>query len=274
MEARNIKLLIAYDGTDFCGWQRQENGRTVQGVIEDALFKMHGHYVNLTGSGRTDSGVHAAGQAANFYTTIDSIAPRSFVPALNSLLPGDARILEADEVSGDFHARFSACARTYRYQFLCRPALPHESRYNLQLRRFPRIDVLNAYGRLLWGETDCSIFAGAGDTSKSKRRYIYNCQFYIEKDVLVFEIRANAFLRNMVRSVAGTFLHYEEKDTPPEKLREIIASGERGLAGPTLPPQGLFLWRVDYATGMYSSSFSTTSSKSSGLPMWLFIPTS
>jgi tRNA pseudouridine38-40 synthase len=246
MTARNIKLLIAYDGTDFCGWQRQENGRTVQGVIEDALFKMHGRHVGLTGSGRTDSGVHAAGQAANFYTTIDSIAPQSFVPALNSLLPKDARILEAGEVNGDFHARFSACARTYRYHFLCRPALPHENRYNLQLRRFPRIDILNAYGRLLLGETDCSIFAGAGDTSKSKRRYIYSSQFYYEKDRLIFEIRANAFLRNMVRSVAGTFLHYEEKDTPPEKLSEIIASGERGLAGSTLPPQGLFLWRVDY----------------------------
>ena len=246
MEARNIKLLIAYDGTDFCGWQRQDKGRTVQGAIEDALFKMHGHYVNLTGSGRTDSGVHAAGQTANFYTTIDSIAPRSFVPALNSLLPGDVRILEADEAGGDFHARFSACARTYRYHFLCRPALPHESRYNLQLRRFPRVDVLNAYGRLLSGETDCSIFAGAGDTSKTKRRYIYSSQFFVETERLIFEIRANAFLRNMVRSIAGTFLHYEKKETPSEKLREIIASGERGLAGPTLPSQGLFLWRVDY----------------------------
>jgi len=250
MEARNIKLLVAYDGTDFCGWQRQENERTVQGVIEDALFKMHGRHVSLTGSGRTDAGVHAAGQAANFYTTIDSIAAQNFVPALNSLLPKDARVLGADEVKSDFHARFSACARTYRYHFLCRPALPHESRYNLQLRRFPRMDVLNAYGRLLLGETDCSIFAGAGDTSKSKRRYIYSSQFYFEGDRLIFEIRANAFLRNMVRSVAGTFLHYEEKETPCEKLSGLIASGERSLAGPTLPPQGLFLWRVDYAAGI------------------------
>ena len=246
MEGRNIKLLVSYDGTDFYGWQAQENGRTVQGTIEEALEKMHGRHVSLTGSGRTDSGVHAKGQTANFYTTIDSIAPQSFVPALNSLLPQDVRILEADEVNGDFHARFSACARTYRYHFLCRPALPHESRYNLQLRRFPRVDVLNAYGRLLLGETDCSIFTGAGDTSKSKRRYIYSSQFFVETERLIFEIRANAFLRNMVRSIAGTFLHYEKKETPSEKLREIIASGERGLAGPTLPSQGLFLWRVDY----------------------------
>jgi len=246
MEGRNIKLLIAYDGTDFCGWQRQENGRTIQGVVEDALEKMHERHVDLTGSGRTDAGVHAVGQIANFYTSIDSITADRFVPALNSLLPKDARILDACEVKGDFHARFSAHARTYRYHFLCRPALPHESRYNLRLYRFPRIETLNAYGRLLLGETDCSIFAGAGDTSKSKHRYVYSSQFYVEGERLIFEIRANAFLRGMVRSIAGTFLHYEEKAAPPEKLSEIIASTERALAGPTLPPQGLFLWNIEY----------------------------
>jgi len=246
MEGRNIKLLIAYDGTNFCGWQKQENSRTVQGVIEEAIEKMHGHPVNLTGSGRTDSGVHAAGQTANFYTGINSIPPDRFTAALNSILPHDVRILDSCLEKNEFHARFSACSRTYRYHFICRTMLPHESRYNLRLNRFPRLEKLNAYGRLLLRETDCSIFAGSGDTSKSKQRYVYSSQFYAEKDRLVFEIRANAFLRNMVRSVAGTFLHYEEKDTPPEKLREIIASGDRSLAGPSLPPQGLFLWRVEY----------------------------
>jgi len=246
MEGRNIKLLIAYDGTDFCGWQKQENSRTVQGVIEEAIEKMHGHPVNLTGSGRTDSGVHATGQTANFYTDIDSIPPDRFTAALNSILPQDVRILDSCLEKNEFHARFSACSRTYRYHFICRTMLPHESRYNLRLYRFPRLEKLNAYGRLLLGETDCSIFAGSGDTNKSKQRYVYSSQFYAEKDRLVFEIRANAFLRNMVRSVAGTFLHYDEKDTPPEKLREIIASGDRSLAGPSLPPQGLFLWRVEY----------------------------
>jgi tRNA pseudouridine38-40 synthase len=124
--------------------------------------------------------------------------------------------------------------------------LPHENRYNLRLRHFPCLDLLNAYGRLLFGETDCSIFAGAGDTSKSNNRYVYRAYFYVEKDQLIFEICANAFLRNMVRSVAGTFLHYEESATEPAALKEIIASGQRSLAGPTLPPQGLFLWQVDY----------------------------
>jgi tRNA pseudouridine38-40 synthase len=258
---RNIKLIIAYDGTEFCGWQRQpdhlhdrcsgliKETRTVQGVIEDALEKIHKSPVSLTGSGRTDSGVHAAGQAANFVTNLDSIPQDRFTHALNSLLPQDVRILNSCETDKEFHARFSAKSRTYRYQFICcpnSPSLPYESRYNLQLRRHPRIELLNAYGRLLYGETDCSIFAGSGDASKSKNRFIYKAYFYVEKNRLIFEICANAFLKNMVRSVAGTFLHYEESDTAPEKLREIIASGERSLAGPTAPPQGLFLWHVEY----------------------------
>jgi len=254
MDGRNIKLLIAYDGTDFCGWQRQNSSgeenrhdRTVQGVIEDALGKLHKVPVRITGCGRTDSGVHAAGQVANFYTDINSINPSRFVQALNGLLPQDVRILDARQTRSDFHARFDASMRTYRYHFICRRhALPHERRYNLQLWRYPRLELLNAYGRLLLGERDCSIFAGAADKSKSRFRHISRAHFFIEGDRLIFEISANAFLWKMVRSVAGTFLHYEEKNTPVEKLRDIIASGDHSLAGPVLPPQGLFLWKIEY----------------------------
>jgi tRNA pseudouridine38-40 synthase len=260
---RTIKLLVAYDGTDFCGWQRQSplsnDTRTVQGIIESALEKMHKHPVTLAGAGRTDSGVHAAGQVAHFHTDIDSIPSERFVPALNGLLPQDIRILESAEAPADFHARFDARMRTYRYYFICgRQALPHESRYALQLWREPRVDHLNAYCRLLPGERDCSIFAGAGEklvpqesaspkeAGHSRSRYISHAAFFIEGSRMVFEISANAFLWKMVRSIGGTLLHYEERDTPPETLAEIIASGRRELAGPTLPPQGLFLWKVDY----------------------------
>jgi tRNA pseudouridine38-40 synthase len=253
---RTIKLLIAYDGTDFYGWQRQSlskdgaDARTVQGVIESALEQMHHHPVTLTGAGRTDSGVHAAGQTAHFHTDIAAIVPNRFVPALNGLLPQDVRILSSDAVHDDFHARFDARMRTYRYFFIHgRQALPHESRYALQLWHSPRMERLNAYCRLLPGERDCSIFAGAGDTSHSFNRYISHAAFFTDGNRLVFEISANAFLWKMVRSVAGTFLHYEERDTPPETLGEIIASGRRECAGPTLPPQGLFLWKVDYGLG-------------------------
>jgi len=260
-DLRNIKLLIAYDGTDFCGWQRQSShsecvrvlcshnthvGRTVQGVIEKALEKMHKMPVNLTGCGRTDSGVHASGQIANFYTNIKSIDPARFTPALNALLPKDVRILEASLAHSRFHARFDAVMRTYRYYFILRPPLPHESRYCLQLYRYPQIELLNSYGRLLLGERDCTIFAGAGDKSKSRSRYITRARFFVEREYLVFEISANAFMLNMVRSVAGTLLFYEEKNTPVQELQGIIAGGQRSLAGPTLPPQGLFLWKVEY----------------------------
>ncbi|MDR0731775.1 MAG: tRNA pseudouridine(38-40) synthase TruA [Treponema sp.] len=252
---RNIRLLIAYDGTDFSGWQRQDGGsfsggparRTVQGVLEAALETMHGRRTPLTGAGRTDAGVHAAGQVANFYTTIERIPAGRFVPALNGLLPQDLRILEARETRLDFHARFDARSRTYRYQLICgRPALPHELRYALQLRRRPRIERLNDYSRLLLGERDCSLFAGSGDSSESRFRYISRCHFFVRGDTLVFEISANAFLWKMVRSILGTLLFFEERDLGLQALREALETGERRLAGPTLPGRGLFLWNIEY----------------------------
>jgi len=247
---RVIKLVIAYDGTGFHGWQNQEAGnseRTVQGVIEDSLKRMHGHEIALTGAGRTDAGVHAAGQVANFTTTIKTIKPGRFIQALNGLLPKDVRVIKADEANEGFHARFDARLRTYRYFFICgRHALPHESRFALQLWTRPPVNLLNAYCRLLHGELDCTVFAGAGDLSLSRNRYISHAVFFIEGDRLVFEICANAFLRKMVRSVAGTFIHHAGLGTPPELINNIIVSGDRSLAGPTLPPQGLFLWKVDY----------------------------
>jgi tRNA pseudouridine38-40 synthase len=153
---RNIKLTLAYDGTDFCGWQRQEprrvispkktirTVRTVQETVEDALEKIHKRPVTLTGSGRTDTGVHAAAQTANFYTFIQSMEAERFVPALNSLLPHDVRVLAAAETGAGFHARFDARLRTYRYCFITgREALPWELRYAWRLGRQPDIAKLN-----------------------------------------------------------------------------------------------------------------------------------
>jgi len=254
---RTVKLRLAYDGTDFSGWQRQASPRepaqgaaaprSVQECVEAALARMHGRPVAVVGAGRTDSGVHAVGQVAGFRTDIKSIEPGRFVPALNALLPRDVRILDARETLPDFHARFDAGSRTYRYRFVCgRIALPHENRYALWLRRKPRVDLLNAYCRRLLGEIDCSVFAAAGDPSKSRSRHVRRAVFFPEADGLVFEISANAFLWKMARSVAGTLLRLEERGSPPEALRDVVDSGDRALAGPTLPPRGLFLWKVDY----------------------------
>ena len=247
---RNIRLLLAYDGTDFLGWQRQsENARarTVQGVIEEALEKLHKKPVALTGSGRTDTGVHAAGQVANFYTAIRNMEAGRFVPALNSLLPRDIRVLDARETQRDFHARFDARLRTYRYYFIAgREALPWELRYAKRLGRQPDIRRLNEYARLFRGEMDCGAFAVPGDKSKSRCRYISGASFFYEDGRLVFEISANAFLWKMVRSVAGTLLRCEEKGTEAAGLRDIINSRDWTQSGPIVPPEGLFLWKIDY----------------------------
>lgn len=257
---RTVALRLAYDGTDFSGWQTQAGGhsghpkgqpRTVQGCLEAALARIHKRPVAVNAAGRTDAGVHAAGQVAAFDTDIESMEPERFLPALNSILPRDVRILESRPERPGFHARFDARARTYRYFFIPgRQVLPHESRYALHLRLRPDIALLNAYCRLLAGEMDCSIFAAAGDSSLvrggSPCRNIHRALFLVQGDRLVFEIAANAFLWKMVRSVAGTLLHYEGLGTPPGELADIIASCDRKLAGPTIPPQGLFLWKVSY----------------------------
>jgi len=250
---RNIKLTIAYDGGGFSGWQRQTNARSVQAVIEDALAKINRQRTVLYAAGRTDAGVHAAGQAANFYTAIESIRPENFVPALNGLLPQDIRIIKAEAAPERFHARFDAVLRRYRYFIVCgRQALPHERRYAMQLWRVPDIRALNGYARLLRGETDCSLFVSSADAalkrgSGSKFRRIKEAYFFAEGERLVFEISANAFLWKMVRSIVGTLLFYEERALSAEAFRALLQKGDHNDAGPTALPQGLFLWNVEYA---------------------------
>ena len=245
---RNIMLIVAYDGTCFSGWQRQASERTVQEVIEAALEKLHKKPVTLAGSGRTDSGVHAAGQAANFYTSIQNMEAWRFVPALNSILPHDVRILEAKEVRENFHSRFDARMRTYRYHFITsHEAMPWELRYAWHIRRQPDVRQLNEYARLFRGEMDCTAFAVPGDKSNSRYRYIEGARFFLEgRGRLIFEISANAFLWKMVRSITGTLIRFEEKGLTSGYLREVIESKSRSLAGPTAPPEGLFLWKIEF----------------------------
>jgi len=249
---RNILLRISYDGTRFHGWQKQlqrgkESFRTVQGEIERALALLHKHPVELFGSGRTDAGVHACGQAAHFVTDITRIKPESFIPALNSALPKDVRIMEASHVSDNLHARFSARSRTYRYFIHCgKTAFAHQLPYCWHIRREPDIDLLNSMASVLSGELDCTTFSAAGDQSKSKSRYINRAHFFIDREFLVFEISANAFLWRMVRSITGTLLHYEQQNGTKEDFEAVVRSKDRRNAGETAPPQGLFLWSIAY----------------------------
>jgi tRNA pseudouridine38-40 synthase len=248
---RNIRAVVAYDGTDFSGWQRQRTDRSVQAVIEDALQKIHKARTVIYAAGRTDAGVHAAGQTINFYSPIASMKADSYVPALNSLLPQDVRILDAAVAPENFHARFDATLRRYRYHFICgRRALPHERRYAMQLLRHPDINLLNEYARFLHGEMDCSFFASPSDSTLknggSPRRFIHQAYFFSTSSSLIFEIAANAFLWKMVRSIAGTLLFYESRRLPPSAFNNLLLSGDHKKAGPTAPPNGLFLWNVEY----------------------------
>ncbi|MDR2481671.1 MAG: tRNA pseudouridine(38-40) synthase TruA [Spirochaetaceae bacterium] len=249
---RNIQLIVAYDGTMFSGWQRQRNKRTIQGCIEAVLEKMHKKHILLNAAGRTDTGVHAVGQCVNFFTDIQRIPAANFVFALNSMLPQDIRIRAAREVPDDFHARFSAKSRTYRYHIICGiKNFPHKSRYSMQINRRLDIKLLQDYARLLRGEIDCSLFASPSDQifqrgTGSKYRAIINSCFFVERETVIFEISANAFFRRMVRSIVGTLMYYEEKKIKADEFTEILKSGERSMAGPTAPSNGLFLWHIEY----------------------------
>lgn len=256
---RNILLKISYDGTDFCGWQRQDRAdagkpmRTVQGELELALEKMHKTKITLYGSGRTDSGVHAYGQAANFVSPIDSIPVENYPRALNAFLPEDIRILSAEEKSEDFNSRFSATSRSYRYFINFSDGLSaSQTRYTWDVKNYkPDLERLNAISSCLRGELDCASFAASGDMSLSTCRYLDNAHFFIQKDIfgkelLVFEIEANAFLWRMVRTLTGTIVNLDKNGAPVDSLKKILDAKDRTFAGVTAPPTGLFLWEVKF----------------------------
>lgn len=249
---QNILLTISYDGTDFCGWQKQtkagnETYRTVQGEIEAALQKLLKRKTELVGSGRTDSGVHAAGQIANFSSTIKNMEAENYIQALNSMLPKDVRIVNAEKVALNFNARFSSKSRTYRY--FCNTqefTLAHLTRYTWNIRYMPHLLTLNKMAQILQGEIDFTTFAASGDMSLRKSRYVEKALFFMQNEMLVFEITANAFLWRMVRSLVGTMIELEKKGGTEHEFAEILHACDRKKAGFTAPAQGLFLWKVSY----------------------------
>ena len=251
MTRRPIKLVVSYDGTDFGGWQRQKNARSVQEELEKALEKMHGLPVRITGAGRTDSGVHSRGQTAGFFTDIASIPAGKFALALNRLLPGDIRILSSTDGPADFHARFDASLRRYRYFMACGPAQDASARkYAWNIGRRPSLRILNPMASALLGEHDFSAFASARDISVSRSRFVAESAFWYEGEHLIYQVAANAFLWRMVRSFVGTLVFLESRVSDPEegvaRFKAILDGERREDAGPTAPPFGLFLWNVEY----------------------------
>ncbi|OQY33375.1 MAG: tRNA pseudouridine(38-40) synthase TruA [Spirochaetaceae bacterium 4572_59] len=244
---RNIRLDISYDGTDFQGWQIQKEDRTVQGELGKALAKLHGHPVNLTGSGRTDSGVHASGQVANFYSDHKSIPSEKFREALNSHLPKDIRVMESRQVSHKFHSRFDAHSRVYKYYIMNGAVCPAHQR-NFCYYTHPALDLrrLNQLASPLTGVHDFTSFAAVKDKNENKVRYIYSARFLREGPFIVFRIAGNAFLWRMVRTLVGTLLLLDLEKAGPEKIKKIMEGKNRLLAGPSLPAKGLFFHKVLY----------------------------
>ena len=231
---RNIALKIAYRGQGFAGWQCQQQQRTVEGELLRALGLLdstnRGAKIKLYGAGRTDSGVHASGQVANFTTQNQSIPAHRFREALNARLPKDLRILQSREVAQDFHARYSAKARAYEYRIIQTASPTPEQRQNAWYLRAPQMDlaILNCMAAPLVGEHDFSAFTVSGDQAKRKVRSIYAASFYCEGPYLVFRIVGNAFLWHMVRSIVGTLIGLYRRqhkqlcaDYPGEKLETL-----------------------------------------------------
>ena len=244
---RNIRLLISYDGTDFAGWQVQKEDRSVQGVLEEALADLHAHPVSIIGAGRTDSGVHAAGQVGNFRTDMDGIPEEKFREALNARLPRDVRILRSERVPDGFHARRDATNRRYEYRILEGASEPaHMARYVWRVRKLPPIAVLNRMAGTICGTRDFTTFAAAGDASASRVRRIEHAVFLSDGPLVVFRISGNAFLWRMVRSLVGTLVDLGLRGGDEGDMRGILDARDREAAGPTAPPRGLFLTKVSY----------------------------
>jgi len=244
---RNIKLVLEYDGTNYAGWQRQKNALTVQQVVEEALYKLTGEKITVVGAGRTDSGVHARGQVANFFTA-SRIPAERFCYALNSALPYDIRALESQEVSHEFHARYWAKAKRYRYSICVRPHAPAIARnYYYHVPDVLDVDAMNAAAQYIIGTHDFKAFQSAGSSVRNTVRTVYQARWIWEPPFyLHFEIKGNGFLYNMVRILVGTFIEIGRHRMPESDMKRILESRDRDEAGPTAPAHGLCLEEVYY----------------------------
>lgn len=244
---RRIKLTIAYDGTGYCGWQKQDGMVTVAETVEKAIKKLTGEEAELTGASRTDSGVHAMGNVAVFDTESPIPADR-FVPALNSFLPDDIRIMASEDVSGSFHPRFDAHKKRYEYRiFVGNVCPPMRFRYVHHMRERLDVSAMQEAAGQIVGTHDFTSFCAAGAQVKTKVRTVTDIQVEKSGDEIVLTVEGDGFLYNMIRIIAGTLVNVGIGRTKPSEIPGIIEGMDRSLAGPTLPAKGLCLCKIWYS---------------------------
>jgi tRNA pseudouridine38-40 synthase len=250
---RYLKLTIAYDGTDFHGWQMQSGKPTVQGELVAVLRRLTQENVAIHGSGRTDAGVHALGQVASFRTQ-SALSPGEFQRALNALLPPTIRIMASEETGPDFHARWSARAKIYRYRlYRGRVVPPAIWRYVLHYPFPLDEDRMREAAARFVGSHDFAAFAAStgsedDDKERSTVREVYSAELQRSEDQqeLVFTVRGRSFLRYMVRKMVGTLLDVGRSRLQPEDIDQLYELKDRSKSGPTVPPQGLCMVRVEH----------------------------
>ena len=246
--SRTFKLTIAYDGSEFIGWQRQASGVSIQGLLEDALSELDGRAVTVIGAGRTDAGVHARGQvaAAALERDLDAAA---VVRAVNIRLPASVRILDASPAVKDFHARFDARLKSYRYRIWNGGVMsPFERSYAWHVPMALDVGAMADAAAALCGTHDFAAFQGTGSDTQTTVRTVMRSS--VERDagspLIVYEAAGEGFLRHMVRNIVGTLVEIGRGRWPAAWMGDVLASRDRAAAGPTAPAQGLFLMAVAY----------------------------
>lgn len=242
-----IKLTISYDGTAFCGWQIQKNGRSVQGVLEEAIEKVTGEKSRPVGSGRTDAGVHALGQVAHFDLKDDcTIPPEKLFKAINTYLPEDVKAIKSERVSENFNAVKSAKKKTYVYSFYFSDVvIPVKDRYAENLYFIPDLKKMKECAEMFIGEHDFKGFMASGSSVKTTVRKIYSFKIKKSKAEMTFSVTGNGFLYNMVRILSGVVIEYSQDKITAADIEKSLKTGER-IKTKTLSAKGLCLYSVKY----------------------------
>ncbi len=246
---RRIKLTVAYDGGNYCGWQRQPGRKTIEGTLDEAIRALTGEAIEVTGASRTDAGVHAAGNVAVF-DTASAIPADRFAAALNTVLPDDIAVQESRQVPERFHPRHCRTVKTYEYT-ICNSQyrIPQLRQYSWHLPYAMDVDRMRAAAGYLIGTHDFRSFASSRTTVPSTVRTIYSLDIFTDDPLIVIRVCGSGFLYNMVRIIAGTLAMVGCGRIPSEKVHAMLEAHDRTKAGMTAPPQGLTLVGIEYPDG-------------------------